>query len=175
MRAIARFLAAAAIACVPIAGAHAEQALRPWTEKGTPRLVLRDVDGRKVDLAQLRGKVVLVNFWATWCEPCTEEMPSLERLQEKLAGRPFQVLAVNYGELPSRVRNWLQGRGIRLHALLDPDKVAADRWNAQGLPMSFLIDVNGHARYYVFGERDWSNGESVAMVEKLIAEAPRAR
>lgn len=156
-------------------GARAEQALRPWTGKATPPLVLHDLDGRTVDLGRLRGQVVLVNFWATWCEPCTAEMPSLQRLQDKLAGRPFAVLAVNYGEMAPKVRRFLKGRGLALHALLDPDMRAAERWNAAGLPMSFLIDARGRARYWVYGERDWSEGESFATVQKLVAEAGGAR
>ena len=73
--------------------------LRPWTGGDTPPLALEDLAGRSHNLAAYRGKVVLVNFWATWCEPCRAEMPSMNRLRRSLEGRPFEVLAVNLAEL----------------------------------------------------------------------------
>ena len=69
------------------------QELKPWTGGGTPALVLEDLDGRSHRLESYRGKVVLINFWATWCEPCREEMPSIDRLLRSMDGRPFAVLA----------------------------------------------------------------------------------
>jgi thiol-disulfide isomerase/thioredoxin len=126
-------------------------------------------------LKGLHGRVVLVNFWATWCEPCRDEMPAIVRLQQKLKGKPFDVLAVNYGESKERVAEFLQRERFSLPVLLDPDKQAAETWNAKGLPMTFLVDADGRVRYWVFGEKDWSAGEALALVEKLVAEVPRAR
>src|SRR6185312_16610496 len=108
--------------------AQAEQPLRDWKGKPTPPLALRDLAGKQVDLASLKGRVVLVNFWATWCEPCIAEMPSIQRLQARLGGKPFTVLAVNYGESSAKVRAWLKKSGIALDVLLDPDTEAADAW-----------------------------------------------
>jgi thiol-disulfide isomerase/thioredoxin len=119
--------------------------------------------------------VVVVNFWATWCEPCRDEMPSLERLHDKLKGRPFEVLTVNYGESNAKVTEFLRKQGVSLPVLMDPEKEAAGAWNAKGLPMTFIVDAKGKVRYWAFGERDWSEGESLRIVEKLLAEAPRAR
>ena len=127
-----------------------------------------------MDLKDLRGRVVLVNFWATWCEPCRDEMPSFERLRAKLADQPFDVLAVNYGEGVARINGFLRTRNLSLTVLLDPEKEAANAWRAGGLPMTFLVDAQGRVRYSVFGERDWSEGEGLAVVQRLIAEAPRA-
>jgi thiol-disulfide isomerase/thioredoxin len=136
-----------------------------------PRL---DAEGT-LDLASLRGKVVVVNFWATWCDPCKDEMPSLERLKAKLAGRPFEVLAVNYGEFPPKIAQYLEKEKITLPVLLDTQKDAAKEWKVGGLPMTFIVDARGRVRYWVFGERDWSAGGSLELVEELLAEAPRAR
>jgi thiol-disulfide isomerase/thioredoxin len=160
----AAFAAAAALAM-------AEQPLRDWGGKPTPPLALTDLAGKPVDLARLRGRVVLVNFWATWCEPCIAEMPSIARLEAKLHGRPFQVLAVNYGESKAKIEAFLKKSGLKLHVLLDPDEKAADTWGAKGLPMSFLVDANGNVRYFVFGERDWTGPDSAKVVEKLVQEA----
>src|SRR5262245_4339970 len=90
-----------------LAGAQA-QTLKPWTGGATPALALRDLEGRQHRLSDYRGKVVLVNFWATWCEPCREEMPSMQRLRASLAGRPFEVLAINLAESESKVRRFLE-------------------------------------------------------------------
>ena len=160
---------AAAIAASAVLAAGAEQALRPWI-KPTPALALKDLGGREVDLKALRGHVVVVNFWATWCEPCIAEMPSLQRLAAKLGGSA-DVLAVNYGESRPRIDAFLEKAGISLHVLLDPDKQAADAWGAKGLPMTFIVDRSGRVRFWTFGERDWSGGDSLAAVEKLVAEA----
>jgi len=170
----AALAAAAMLSLLAWAPARAEQPLREWKDKPTPALALKDLAGNPVDLKSLHGRVVLVNFWATWCEPCIAEMPSIQRLEAKLGGKPFAVLAVNYGESTAKVEKWLQKSGIKLHVLLDPDTDAADAWGAKGLPMTFLVDAGGHVRYQTFGERDWTGADTVALIEKLVAEAPRA-
>ncbi|HXN15510.1 MAG TPA: TlpA disulfide reductase family protein [Usitatibacter sp.] len=157
------------------ASVGAEAQFRSWTKKSTPPLARPDLAGRNVDLRNLHGRVVLVNFWATWCEPCRDEMPALERLRAKLEGQPFEVLAVNFGESSAKVSDFLKHEGLTLKVLLDSDKAAAGDWNAKGLPMSFLVDANGRVRFWVFGERDWSQGEALRVVQKLLAEAPGAR
>lgn len=155
---------------------HASVApIRAWTGKATPALALSDLAGRPIDLRDFRGRVVLVNFWATWCEPCRDEMPAIARLRDQLKGQPFEVLTVNYGESNAKVAAFLQKEKLDVPVLLDPDKAAAERWNAKGLPMTFLVDARGRVRYWVFGERDWSEGEALKHVEKLVAEAGVAR
>ncbi len=167
---LAKLVLAAAVAA-PLAAAAAPQPLRPWSGTQTPVLALRDLDGKPVDLARLKGRVVLVNFWATWCEPCIAEMPSIARLRSELAGKPFDVVAVNYGESAAKVRAYLAKAGIALPVALDPDKDTAERWNAKGLPMTFLVDARGQVRYWVFGERDWTDAESRDVVAQLLREA----
>jgi thiol-disulfide isomerase/thioredoxin len=171
---VALRLAAAAFA-VAASAAMAETQLRPWAGAETPALARQDLSGKMVDLKDFKGRVVLINFWATWCVPCREEMPSLERLRTKLNGRPFEVLTVNYGEGPARIKSFLEKEKISLPVLLDPEKLAAADWRAGGLPMTFLVDAEGRVRYSAFGECDWSEGEPFRVVENLVAEAPRAR
>ena len=156
--------------------AGAETQLRPWEAgKPTPALAAQDLNGKPIDLRDLKGRVVLVNFWATWCEPCVAEMPSIERLRGKLKGRPFEVLAVNYGEGTARIAGFLAKQKITLPIVLDPDKKVAADWRAGGLPMTFIVDAQGRVRYSAFGEADWSEGEPYRVVENLVSEAPRAR
>jgi thiol-disulfide isomerase/thioredoxin len=168
---------AVASTAVAATAAFAAADLRTWGGKATPPLARMDLAGKSVDLKDLRGRVVLVNFWATWCEPCREEMPSLARLKEKLKGqgKPFEVLAVNFGESSGKVADFVRKEGWSVPVLLDPDKESAAAWGAKGLPTTFLVDAKGRVRYWTFGERDWSEGESLRVVEKLLAEAPRAR
>ncbi|HET7730212.1 MAG TPA: TlpA disulfide reductase family protein [Usitatibacter sp.] len=135
----------------------------------------QDLAGRTVDLKDLKGRVVLVNFWATWCDPCREEMPSFERLRAKLKGKPFEVLTVNYGEGTERISQFMARHRLSLPVLLDPEKESAAAWRAGGLPMTFLVDASGAVRYSAFGECDWSEGEPLRVVEALVAEAPRVR
>ena len=168
-------LAALLLLAATSAGAAAGTALRPWTKGATPPLALRDLSGADVDLRKLEGRVVVVNFWATWCEPCIAEMPSLQRLRERLRGKPLEVLAVNYAESPEKVKAFLRKSRIELPVLLDPSKEAADAWNAKGLPMTFVVDRAGKVRYWIFGERDWNGGDILAAIEKLVAEPHAGR
>jgi thiol-disulfide isomerase/thioredoxin len=170
-----RGLAAVAFALAAAAAWGNATLIKPWTGKQTPELSRPDLSGKVVDLKDLRGKVVVVNFWATWCEPCREEMPSLARLRERFQGRPLEVLTVNYGEGTTRIRDFLQRQNISLPVLLDPEKEAALAWRAGGLPITFLVDRQGKVRHYAFGERDWSDDETVALVENLLGPGSGAR
>ena len=171
---IVRAIAAVALAAGSL-GALAEVAFKPWKGKATLPLAGNDIEGRPVDLKSMQGRVLVVNFWATWCEPCRDEMPSLQRLRAKLAGQPFEVITVNFGESLEKIAQFIGNEKVTLPVLLDTQKDAAKDWGVGGLPMTFLVDAKGRVRYSVFGERDWSEGPSLALVEKLVAEAPRAR
>lgn len=154
--------------------ASSDPPIKPWTSGATPPLELSAVDGRRVALDGLKGRVVVVNYWATWCEPCIEEMPSLERLRVKMKGRPFEVLAVNYGESSERVSRFVAKMKLTMPVLLDPYKNSVDAWKVRGLPMTFIVDAKGQVRYWSFGERDWSQGEALRLVQRLVSEAPGA-
>jgi len=140
----------------------------PWTESATPSLSLNDVAGRQHTLADYRGSVVLVNFWATWCEPCRDEMVSMRKLQERLAGRPFVTLLVNYGESGIRVSEFVKRESIAFPVLLDPNQDAPKPWRVRVLPSSFLVDADGRVRYSVIGELDWAGTDAVNIVQGLL-------
>jgi thiol-disulfide isomerase/thioredoxin len=135
------------------------QELKPWPGVITPALSLADLEGKPHKLADYRGKVVLVNFWATWCVPCREEMPSIERLRASLDGRPFAVLAVNLAEPESRIRKFLEAVPVSFPVLLDKNAQAAKAWQARVLPATFIVGPDGVVRYQYFGELDWSKPE----------------
>lgn len=141
--------------------------LRSWTGGPTPALALKDLYGREHQLADYRGRLVLVSFWATWCEPCRDEMPSFDRLRRRFDGR-LEVLAVNYGEGEARVRAFLGKIPVGFPVLLDRDATAAKAWQARVLPTTFLVDPAGRVRYSAVGELDWSAPSIEATLRSLL-------
>jgi cytochrome c biogenesis protein CcmG, thiol:disulfide interchange protein DsbE len=144
------------------------QELKLATGKAMP-FALRDLDGREHRLADYRGKVVVLNFWATWCEPCREEMPSLDRLAAKLAGRPFAVLAVDYAEGAPRVREFAARQALRFPLLLDRDGSVTKSWGVRTLPATYVIDAGGQLRHVAVGAMDWESPEVLAAIERLLS------
>ena len=160
-----RFLLGFLLSGFLAAGARAQE-LKVWAGGAPPPLELQDLEGRPHRLQDYRGKVVLINFWATWCEPCREEMPSMNKLRASLAGRPFAVLAVNLAEPETRIRDFMRRVPMDFPVLLDRDTSAAKAWKARVLPASYLVDPDGRIRYSVLGELDWTRER----VRKTILE-----
>ena len=145
--------------------------LRPVREPfPAPPLALPDLAGRPVDLAALRGQVVLVNFWATWCPPCVEEIPSLDRLHAQLAPRGFTVLAVDVGEDRATVERFLADKPVRFPVLLDPEGGSFKTWKAYAFPTSVVLDRAHRARYAVYGAFAWDSIEVVEALGRLLDE-----
>ena len=144
------------------------QELRPWSGGATPPLALHDLDGKQHRLQDYRGKVVLVNFWATWCEPCREEMPSMNRLRALLAGQPFAVLAVNLAEPESRIRRFMEQVPLDFAVLLDRDTKVAKTWQARILPASFVVGPDGRVRYAALGEIDWMQERVRNAIQEML-------
>ncbi|MGH7347126.1 MAG: TlpA family protein disulfide reductase, partial [Candidatus Rokuibacteriota bacterium] len=134
----------------------------------TPTLALKDLAGASHTLADYQGRVLLLNFWATWCEPCRAEMASMHKLQERLSGRPFAVVLVNYGEARARVADFVKREAIGSPVLLDPNQDAPRAWRVRLLPSSFLIGADGRVRYSVIGEIDWAHADAVEVVQSLL-------
>jgi peroxiredoxin len=163
---VRRFALAMLLAVSASAVAAAE--LKRWEGGATPPLALEDMQGKSHDLAEYRGKVVLVNFWATWCVPCREEMPSIDRLRSSMKDQPFEVLAVNMAEPLSRIEKFLSQMPLGFPLLRDRDGAASRAWKAKLLPASFLIGRDGRIRYVAYGELDWSSDAVRARVAELL-------
>ena len=164
-------LAAAALAA---SGVAAAAELKPWQGGPPPAFELQDLQGRVHRLADYRGKVVLVNFWATWCEPCRDEMPSMTRLRESLAGRPFEVLAINLAEPLSRIERFLEKVPVGFPVLRDRDTAVAKAWGARVLPASYLVGPDGRIRYAAYGELDWTAEPAQRRVRELLPASSAA-
>jgi thiol-disulfide isomerase/thioredoxin len=162
------FAALAALVVTSASGAEVAKSLSPAKFAKAPDLSVRDAKGDVRRLSDYKGQTLVINFWATWCEPCLAEMPSLEDLERKLAGKPFKVLAVNFAESEERVKSFLDNYEIKLEVLYDKDMGAARRWNARILPASFVVDASGTVRYSVVGEADWTAPAVVTAIEKLL-------
>jgi thiol-disulfide isomerase/thioredoxin len=136
-----------------------------------PALDLADLDGKRHDLAALRGKPVVVNFWATWCPPCRREMPSLERLRQQLAGRGLEVLAVDVGEDIDTVFAFTGQLepAPAFPILLDRDSAAMQAWKVRGLPTTFVVDAQGRIVYRAVGGREFDHP---AVIDQILPHLP---
>lgn len=147
-----------------------------WKTFSTPggqapsSLALPDLAGRTVDLAALKGEVVLVNFWATWCEPCRDEMPSLNNLNKQLAGKRFRMLGVNIGEGKPRIEQFLTRIPVEFTILRDADSEVMKAWRVRVLPASFLIDRKGMLRYQLIGDANWDDPAVRAPILELLKQ-----
>jgi len=139
--------------------------------KKSPDFSLNDLDGRRVDLKQFKGKVVLLNFWATWCSPCKEEMPSLEALHQQFKNKNFVLLAisVDYGKGKS-VKEFIDKYHYTFPVLLDPKCKVLDLFQVKGIPTTFIIDKNERMVGKAVGPRDWKSPEVISLVNLLVTK-----
>jgi len=147
--------------------AHA-QTLKPYAGGPTPPLKLKDLNNKTHALEDYRGQVVMVQFWATYCAPCVKEMPSMQRLQAKLAGRPFVILGVNMGEPEKDVREFLNRIKVNFTILMDQEGTALGAWKVFVAPSTFLIDPDGRIRYTVQGGVEWDDPEYVQKISEML-------
>ena len=138
--------------------------------QSAPDFSLPDMDGKVHTLKQYQGKVVLVNFWATWCPPCIREMPSLEQLHQKLKGKPFVMLAINQWEDEEKVFEFMgQLKTIPTFSILfDADSKISAAYGVKGLPSSFIIDKQGRIMYRATGGRDFNHPEIERTIRSLF-------
>ena len=155
--------------------ARAAHVVRPWpAARPSPGLALTDLDGRAWSLAALKGRPVLLNFWASWCEPCRAEMPSLEWVQTRHEKAGLLVLSVNYQEPLPTIRRFLEALPFSLPILLDRDGEAAGAWTPRVFPTTVLIDRRGSPRSSVIGELDWMSETARGLLEPLLAHPKSA-
>ena len=143
----------------------------PRLTKGrpAPNFSLPGLDGQKVSLKDYRGRVVLLNIWATWCPPCVEEMPSMEKLYQELKGDGFEILAVSIDESGAKdVVPFMKKHKLSFPALTDPEGTIKTIYKTTGVPESFVIDKDGTLLEIVIGPRDWAAPEVVRYFRNLI-------
>jgi peroxiredoxin len=124
--------------------------------------------GAPIALSALRGEVVLVNFWATWCKPCEDEMPAMQRLYETLAPEGFEMVAISVDESAEDVEAFRERLGVGFPILLDPDQSVSRRYQTTGFPESLLVDRDGRIIERYVGPREWDHPDYVARVRRLL-------
>ena len=126
--------------------------------------------GETLKLREQRGKAVLINFWATWCLPCREEMPAMERLYRRHRERGFVLLAVSVDTDASLVRPFLEQHKLTFPVTLDAKMDLANTYGVRALPSSFLVDRHGYLAALALGPRAWDNRAAHALVEGMLAQ-----
>jgi len=154
----------AVLVLIMLAGLLGMAGRPPLVGSPAPEIVLKDLQGQEVKLSDLRGKIVLLNFWATWCKPCKEEMPAMQASYDKLRDQGFVVLAVNELEDVDKVIEHIRTHRHTFLVVMDHDNRVANRYGVVGLPASFLIDRQGVVREHIFGN---------LLTEERIAELVR--
>jgi len=135
-----------------------------------PEFGLPNLNGQIINLSDFRGKFVMVHFWATWCPPCVDEIPTLAYLNQQLAGRDFAMLAVSVDEGGGpAVGSFLQQKALNLPVLLDPDRATAERYGTRKFPETYLLDREGIVRYKVIGPADWRDPDAIKILKDLIS------
>jgi peroxiredoxin len=157
----------------------ATQVLDPFEKAGVvelkegqqaPGFTLLTLDGGRASLADHRDKLVVLNFWATWCQPCTVEMPSLEALWRRYRDRGLMVVGVSVdrGAPKALLEPYVRNLKLTFPILLDPDSKTSDRWRITALPATFLVRPGGEVSGVAMGAREWNSAEMRALVERLL-------
>jgi len=151
-----------------VQGPPTEQARKVAVGEPAPDFHLPGLEGGDVSLSQFRGKVVFLNFWASWCPPCRMEMPSMERLNEVYGGKNFVMLAVNTEGEPDGARRFLQNNPHSFRVLLDSEGKVHTMYGVFKFPETFLIDPEGRIVEHIIGARDWSSVDILKKIRGLV-------
>lgn len=143
--------------------------LKPFKGKPTPHPVtLNDISGDNYKRENFEGKVTVVNFWATWCPPCVEEIPSLNRLREIMRDKPFELVSINYAETPEHVNAFMQRVSVKFPVLMDLDGKVSQQWNVIAYPSTFVIGKDGRIHYGVNAAIAWDSPEVIDTMNRLL-------
>lgn len=141
----------------------------PW-QGAAPAFEALDTNGKTWRLADLKGRAVLINFWASWCEPCRAEMPTLQQIADVYGPDKLLVLALNFKEHPNRAIQFAATTGLTLPVLLDPQGRTAAAWAVKVFPTTVLIDRQGRPRQRVQGEVDWTGAPAAKLLDALLTK-----
>jgi peroxiredoxin len=158
----------AALTCATSSTSHAAELRAETREK--PAFTLADVTETEFKLATRHGRAVVVHFFATWCEPCREELPALRRLAERAGVQDIDVVAISVAEVPIRVRRFIEQTPVNYPVLLDEDRAVAKAWGVDTLPTTFVLDAGLKTRFAVEREYDWDGLDVATLLEKLSKE-----
>ena len=152
--------------------AEAQQAsggkLQPWKKGATPALLAQTMNGQKVTLKEFVGKPLILNFWASYCGPCRLEMPQFNMLMDLYSDKGLRVLAVNHGEMPARIQQFLQAVPFHGDMLLDRSQTQMKAWSAYALPTSFVLDAKGQVHWWHVGEIDWTERDAQSKLQAVV-------
>ena len=150
----------------------ADRLIAPSNRLNAYDFVTRDINNKPIRLSDFRGKVVMVNFWATWCPPCRKEMPSMQHLWQEMARNDFHMLAVNVGEDDEQVFGFSfeLGSEIDFPIVFDQHMKISRAYRVPGLPTSYLIDKNGKIAMRAIGDRNWARPKFQNAIRQLMAE-----
>ncbi len=137
-----------------------------------PEFALVDLSGRAVRQADLRGRWVLLNFWASWCTPCAMEMPAMQRLQARFPPSTLEVVAVNYREAADDVRRFASRQGVDFRILLDSEGAVSARYRVGTLPFTVILSPRGEVVAAAEGPRDWASRDALRFFDGLIGRKP---
>jgi len=139
--------------------------------KGPPPVEFKLSNGKKTTLEELKGRAILLNFWATWCEPCMQEMPSLRALEKHYKNRGLMVLAINIQETPyEELQDKLEGISTPENLIFNVKRSQIAAYNIEGIPYSILIDKSGNPKQTFEGPRMWHSPEVIAQIDQLLKE-----
>ncbi|BBP45601.1 hypothetical protein THMIRHAS_09740 [Thiosulfatimonas sediminis] len=133
---------------------------------------LKDINGETLMFSEKRGKVILLNFWASWCPPCVKEIPSMNRLAESFDAEKFEIVSVNFKESPQSIRDFLKQVQVDFPVLIDQDGKTSAEYEIFSFPSSFLIDANGQIRYSVNAAIEWDDEQIKQQIQALIQQNP---
>lgn len=143
--------------------------VRAWPAgQNVPEFAARDMTGYLWRLSDLKGKAVLINFWASWCEPCLNEMPSLQTVAELYGPDKLLVLAVNFKQSNPTIQNFVQKTALQLPVLPDPQGLVARQWGVKAFPTTVLVSADGKVRAVVQGEVDWTGQPASRLLQALF-------
>ena len=135
-----------------------------------PEFSFKDQSGKELSLSQLRGKVVLVNFWGTFCPPCIDELPSMQQLQRRMANKPFEMVALSVDDSWEPVNRFMKENGVTLPVYADFDKRISTLYGTHMWPETYIVDKKGKIAYKVVGPKDWTSPEVLKFLDVLVAE-----
>lgn len=141
----------------------------PQIGQAAPDFALKDTSGKKISLSNYKGRVIMINFWATWCPPCRYEMPSMETLFKEYNKKGFEILAISSDSQGEKiVRPFMEFYELSFIALMDTDGEVHSLYGVTSIPTTYIIDKQGNITHKIMGPRDWKDKNTKSMIEKLL-------